>query len=250
MNAAVDYVNSEGAQNIEVLQEDIEHLVREKDLLQELFNKMEYTINLQNVVIASLNDESLESNNSAASVRNNFDKCVMSALSALTLSYTKYSKTETGSRTKNPADNITKMDSTSATRNPDILKPRAGNIIQPEDVKNAIALAENSLGKDTNKPPILKKGYQVVDEGDLCPKAILSPLKNTGLFEMMQFNTQCIMNKLNFIEIFLQPLTPSVICVAEHWWNPSSLPSAIIPGYTQAAAFCRTISIPAGELIF
>ncbi|KAK9890155.1 hypothetical protein WA026_008961 [Henosepilachna vigintioctopunctata] len=229
MNAAVDYVNSEGAQNTVVLQEDIKHLVREKDLLQKLVNKMEYTINLQKEVIASLNDGSLKSNNSAGNVKNNFDKRVMSA-----------------------PINITKMDSRSATPNLDIPKPRAGNIIQAKDVKNAIALAQNFLGKDTNKPPTLKDGYQgpVVEEGDLCSKAILSPLKNTGLFGMMQLNTQCIMNKLDLIEIFLQPLSPSVICVAEHWCNPSSLPFAIIPGYTQAAAFCRTSSIHGGTLIF
>ncbi|KAK9876360.1 hypothetical protein WA026_012670 [Henosepilachna vigintioctopunctata] len=46
------------------------------------------------------------------------------------------------------------------------------------------------------------------------------------------------------------PLSPSVICVAEHWCNPSSLPLAVIHGYTQAAAFCRTSSIHGGTLIF
>ncbi|KAK9891113.1 hypothetical protein WA026_013432 [Henosepilachna vigintioctopunctata] len=82
----------------------------------------------------------------------------MSAPSAFT---SKSLTTETGSATKNPAVNITKMDSRSATPNPDIPKPRAGNIIQVKNVKNAIALAENPLGKDTNKPPTLKEGYQV-----------------------------------------------------------------------------------------
>ncbi|KAK9872081.1 hypothetical protein WA026_016126 [Henosepilachna vigintioctopunctata] len=157
MNEAVDYVNSEGAQNTEVPQEDIKHLVREKDLLQKLVNKMEYTINLQKEVIASLNDGSLKS---ASNVKNNFDKRVMSAPSTLTLSYTKSLTTESGSATKNPSVNITKMDSKSATPNPDIPKPKAGNIIQVEDVENAIALAENSIGKNTNKPPTLKDGYQ------------------------------------------------------------------------------------------
>ncbi|KAK9882128.1 hypothetical protein WA026_018970, partial [Henosepilachna vigintioctopunctata] len=133
----------------------------------------------------------------------------------------------------------------SATPNPDIPKPRAGNIIQAKDVKNAIASAENFIGKDTNKPPTLKDGYQgpVVEEVALCFKAILSPVKNIGLFGMIQLNTQCIMNKFDLIEIFLQPLSLSAICVAEHWCNPSSLPFAIIPGYTQAVAFCRTSSI-------
>ncbi|KAK9880625.1 hypothetical protein WA026_011866 [Henosepilachna vigintioctopunctata] len=160
MNAAVDYVDSEGAQNTVVLQEDIKHLVREEDLLRKLVNKMEYTINPQKEVIASLNDGSLKSNNSAGNVKNNFDKHVMGAPSALTLSRTKSLTTETGSATNNPAVNITKMESRSAIPNPDIPKPRAGNIIQAEDVRNAIALAENSLGKDTNKPPNLKDGYQ------------------------------------------------------------------------------------------
>ncbi|KAK9880864.1 hypothetical protein WA026_013191, partial [Henosepilachna vigintioctopunctata] len=147
------------------------------------------------------------------------------------------------------------------------------------DVKNAIALAENSLGKDTNKPPTLKDGYQgnkpgdwtqivrkkkkpsmrqrpalvigpVVEESDLCSKTILSLLKNTALFGMMQLNTQCTVSKLDLIEIFLLPLSPSVICVADHWGNPSSLPLAIIPRYTQATAFCRTSSIHGGTLIF
>ncbi|KAK9887360.1 hypothetical protein WA026_022029 [Henosepilachna vigintioctopunctata] len=108
--AAVDYVNS-AAQNTVVLQEDIKHLVREKDLVQKLVNKMEYTINLQNEVFASLNDGSLKSNNSTGNIKNNFDKHVMSATSALTLSYTKSLTTETSSATKNPATNITKMDS-------------------------------------------------------------------------------------------------------------------------------------------
>ncbi|KAK9891913.1 hypothetical protein WA026_017397 [Henosepilachna vigintioctopunctata] len=134
--------------------------VREKDLLQKLVNKMEYTINIQKEVIALLNDGSLKSNNSAGNVKNNFDKPVMSAPSALTWSYTKSLTTETGSATKNPPVNITKMDSRSATPSPDIPKPSAGNIIQAEDVKNEIALAENSFGKDTNKPSTLKDGYQ------------------------------------------------------------------------------------------
>ncbi|KAK9872478.1 hypothetical protein WA026_017945 [Henosepilachna vigintioctopunctata] len=125
MNAAVDYVNSEGAQNTVVLQKDIEHLVKEKGLPQKLVNKMEYTINLQKEVIASLDDGSLKSNNSAGNVKNNFDKRVMSAHSALTLSYTKSLTTETGSANENPAVNITKMDSRSETPNPDIPKSRA-----------------------------------------------------------------------------------------------------------------------------
>ncbi|KAK9885168.1 hypothetical protein WA026_010678 [Henosepilachna vigintioctopunctata] len=119
---------------------------------------MEYTINLQKEVIALLNDGSLKSNNSAGYVKNNFDRSVMMS-SALTLSYTKSLTTEPGSATENSAVNIIKMDSRS-TPNPDIPKPRAGNIIQAKDVKNAIALAENSLGKDTNEPPTLKDGYQ------------------------------------------------------------------------------------------
>ncbi|KAK9878655.1 hypothetical protein WA026_023106 [Henosepilachna vigintioctopunctata] len=38
------------------------------------------------------------------------------------------------------------------------------------------------IPKDANKPPNLKDGYQgpVVEEGDLCSKAILSPLKSMG----------------------------------------------------------------------
>ncbi|KAK9880344.1 hypothetical protein WA026_010229 [Henosepilachna vigintioctopunctata] len=160
MNAAVDYVNFEGAQNTVVLREDIEHLVIEKDLLRKLVNKMEYTINLQKEVIESSRDGCLKSNNSAGNVKNNFDKSVMSAPSALTLSYTKSLTMETGSATKNPAVNITKMDSRSAPPNPDIPKPRAQNIIQAKDVKTAIELDENSLGKDTNTPPTLKDGYQ------------------------------------------------------------------------------------------
>ncbi|KAK9891167.1 hypothetical protein WA026_013484, partial [Henosepilachna vigintioctopunctata] len=150
MIAVVDYVNAEGAQNTVVLQEDIKHFVREKDLLQNLVNKMEYTINPQKEVIASLKMD----------LSNRIIQLVTPLPSALTLSYTKSLTKETGSATKNPAVNITKMDSRSATRNSDIPKPRAGNIIQAKDVKNAIALAENPLGKDTNKPPTLKDGYQ------------------------------------------------------------------------------------------
>ncbi|KAK9892271.1 hypothetical protein WA026_019073 [Henosepilachna vigintioctopunctata] len=133
MNAAVDYVNSEGSQNTAVPQEDIKHLVREKDLLQKLVNMMEYTINLPKEVIASLNDGSLKSNNSAG------NKPVLH-LKILQLTLQKWIR--------------------SAIPNPDISKPRAGNIIQAKDVKNAIALAEDSLSMDTNKPPTLKDGYQ------------------------------------------------------------------------------------------
>ncbi|KAK9890224.1 hypothetical protein WA026_010337 [Henosepilachna vigintioctopunctata] len=127
MNAAMNYVNSEGTQNTLVLQEFITHLVREKDLLQKLVNKKEYTMNLQNEVIASLNDGSLKSNNPAGNVKNNFYKRAMSSPSALTLSHTKSLTTETGSATENREVNITKMNSRSATPNPDIPKPRAGN---------------------------------------------------------------------------------------------------------------------------
>ncbi|KAK9876570.1 hypothetical protein WA026_013950 [Henosepilachna vigintioctopunctata] len=85
-----------------------------------------------------------------------------------------------------------------ATPNPDIPRPRAGNIIQA-DVK--------------------------------------TPLARTQISSQL-------------LRTVIKPLSPSVICVAEHWCNPSSLPFAIIPGYTKAAAFCRTSSIHGGTLIF
>ncbi|KAK9871094.1 hypothetical protein WA026_011377 [Henosepilachna vigintioctopunctata] len=125
MNAALDYVNFEGAENTVVLQEDVKHIVRKKDLLQKLVNKMQYTINLQKEVIASLNDGSLKSNNSLGNVKNYFDKRVMSAPSALTLSFPKSLTTETGSSTENAAVNITKMDSRSATPNPRYTKSKS-----------------------------------------------------------------------------------------------------------------------------
>ncbi|KAK9885566.1 hypothetical protein WA026_012319 [Henosepilachna vigintioctopunctata] len=235
INAAVDYVNSEGAQNTVVLQEDIEHPVREEVLLQKLVNNMENTLSLQKEVIASLNDGSLKSNNSAGNVKNNFDKRVMSAPSALTLFYTI-------SVTKNPAVNIIKMNSRSATPNLYIPKPKAENIIQAKDVKKAFALAENSLVKDTNKPSTLKDGYQ----GNIAEEwtQIVRKKKRSS----MRPGPAHVAHR--WLHWGFKLAISKCYRVAENWYNPSSLPVAIIPGYTQVAAFCRTSSIHGGTLIF
>ncbi|KAK9874046.1 hypothetical protein WA026_002403 [Henosepilachna vigintioctopunctata] len=199
---------------------------------------MEYTITLQKKVIASLNEGSLKSNNSAGNEIKNSDRSVMSAPSVLKLFYTKSLTTENGSATKNLAVNITKMDSRSATPNPDVPKPRAGNLIQAKEVKNAIALAENSLAKDTNKPPTLEDGYQGNKPGEWTQ--IVSTRKKSSMRPRPAGVRGGYIGDPN-------PLSPSV---AEHWCNPSSLAFAIIPGYTQAAAFFCTSSIPGGTLIF
>lgn len=66
----------------------------------------------------------------------------------------------------------------------------------------------------------------------------------------MQFNIQCVSNKIENLEVFLSSRSPDIVSLVEHWCSLDSLPTATILGYKQAATFCRQEHKHGGTMIY
>lgn len=63
---------------------------------------------------------------------------------------------------------------------------------------------------------------------------------NSKTLRIVHQNVQGIVAKLNMVEIFTELVSPSILCLSEHFLSEHELNSFCIPGYTTAAGYCRS----------
>ncbi|KAG5867584.1 hypothetical protein JTB14_033264 [Gonioctena quinquepunctata] len=67
---------------------------------------------------------------------------------------------------------------------------------------------------------------------------------------IISVNSQSMINKINRIEVVLGRDKPDIFCVSESWYVKESLDSVKLNGYVIADAYCRSLKLHGGTIIF
>ena len=67
---------------------------------------------------------------------------------------------------------------------------------------------------------------------------------------MLYWNTQSILNKLDYINSLLEDLNVNILCLTEHWLSKDELFLLKIPGYYLVSFYCRNHGQHGGSAIF
>ena len=68
-------------------------------------------------------------------------------------------------------------------------------------------------------------------------------------FTLLHLNVQSLGNKHNTIELFLNELNPSFVCLSEHWAKSDHLEQVSLSGYHKVSSFCRQNKLHGGTII-